>query len=638
MISPRHAEALRLAQQGTPVFPCVVNGKEPATENGFKDASADPVIIDLWWSMADFNIGICPEDIGQCVIDLDVKKGAQGEVNWFNLEIENETAPSTYTITTPSGGRHLWFSGSLSSSVSRLAPGIDVRGCGGYVLLPPSVVDGIEYVVTERAPVRPLPTWVQPLLAASRTDQSGKAHTSEGDADPATIARVVEILTMSDPAVEGAGSDEAILKLANLCMDFVSPMKALELMWEHWVPRCVGEWTEDWVEQKVKNALTYRDLPVGCDYVAPLSATFGQFQLQNRADQPAPRKGGRFVMRAEEDMDATPELEWLIPDILPKKALAVMFGTTGSFKSFIAGTIGMGYAAGCNILDRMPGDQGVVVYAAGEGARGMKLERRRAWKALNQITTEMQGRYFITEAPYMFDLDEAELFKEALRALPSKPHLIFFDTFTEMMAGLEEFNLKDISRATMLAKSLSAEFGCTVVFLAHTNEQGGMRGGKGPLWASADTVLEIERGEDKAMWCAVKIAKQKDATEDIAPIYMKGVELAGSLAFQPMPRDEQRTAKKGHDDMSGPAIGTVLKRLSAVDAESAVLTHALASEIMCGMPNFPTSVDQQDVIRGKLVTRLKKLVKEGRLGGYYRETKTGPAWFLQAPPHVPDTG
>lgn len=633
-MTPRHAEARRLAQHGIPVFPCVVNGKKPATPNGFQDATCDVATIDLWWGLADYNLGFSPASVGQCVIDID---GATGENNWFDLEVQNETA-QTYTVTTPSGGRHLYFGGDLPPSASRLAGNIDTRGRDSYVLVPPSVVDGIEYVVTERAPVRPLPGWILALMAASRTDQSGKAHTSDGDADQPTLDRVREILRMAEPAVEGAGSDEATLKLANLCMDFVSPMKALELMWEHWVPRCVGEWTEDWVEEKVKNALTYRDLPVGCDYVAPLSSVFGQFALADGVQDVAKKgRGGRFVMRAEEDMDATPELDWLVPEVLPRGALAVMFGTTGSFKSFIAGTIGMGYAAGCNILDRMPGDQGVVVYAAGEGARGMKLERRRAWKALNQITTEMQGRYFITEAPYMFDLDEAELFKEALRALPSKPHLIFFDTFTEMMAGLEEFNLKDISRATMFAKSLIAEFGCTVVFLAHTNEQGGMRGGKGPLWASADTVLEIERGEDKAMWCAVKIAKQKDATEDIAPIYMKGVELAGSLAFQPMTRDEQRTAKKGHDDMSGPAIGTILKRLSAVDADSAITTDALAMEVMCGLPNMPRDVDKQAEVTGKIKTRLKKLAKD-RLAGYCEEVKGGLAWYLRARPEEPQAG
>jgi hypothetical protein len=383
---------------------------------------------------------------------------------------------------------------------------------------------------------------------------------------------------------------------------------------------------------------------VGCDYVAPLSSTFKQFEAawEDPEDlfKPLPslsRRGGRFVMRAEADMDATPELKWLVPDLLPRGALAVMFGATGSFKSFIAGNIGMSYAAGCNIFDRFPGDRGIVVYAAGEGARGMKLERRRAWKALHGVTNELAQTYYVTEAPYLVIQEEPEEFLEALRVLPSKPHLIFFDTFTEMMAGLEEFSLKDISRATMFAKKLIAEFGCTVVFLAHTNEAGGIRGGKGPLWAAADTVLEIKRGDDKAMWCELSVAKQKDASEDISPIFMKGVEIAGSLAFQPMERDEIKAARKGQDEMGGPAIGAILKRLGAIDADSAVSTDILAMEIMCGLPNMPRDPDQQAMVTGKIKGKLNKLGKE-RLAGYCEQGKAGLAWFLRARPEEPQAG
>ncbi|MGV9313552.1 bifunctional DNA primase/polymerase [Streptomyces sp. NPDC003691] len=53
------------------------------------------------------------------------------------------TIPETVTVITPSGGRHLWLTGppdvTVPNSASRLAPGIDIRGYGGYLVGPGSV-------------------------------------------------------------------------------------------------------------------------------------------------------------------------------------------------------------------------------------------------------------------------------------------------------------------------------------------------------------------------------------------------------------------------------------------------------------------------------------------------------------------
>ncbi|MEU0278320.1 bifunctional DNA primase/polymerase [Streptomyces sp. NPDC006195] len=63
------------------------------------------------------------------------------------------TLPETVVILTPSGGRHIWLTGPpdvvVPNSASRLAPGIDVRGAGGYLVGPGSV--------TARGAYRPAP-------------------------------------------------------------------------------------------------------------------------------------------------------------------------------------------------------------------------------------------------------------------------------------------------------------------------------------------------------------------------------------------------------------------------------------------------------------------------------------------------
>ena len=134
-MSPRHRAALEYAARGIPVFPCAVNGKRPVTAHGFHDRTTDTVQIERWWGAADYNLAIVPEDAGWCVIDVDPKNGGAIPKN----------LPETHMVRTPSGGLHLYFAGSLPPSSGRIGPGIDTRGRSSYVLVPPSIINGVEY-------------------------------------------------------------------------------------------------------------------------------------------------------------------------------------------------------------------------------------------------------------------------------------------------------------------------------------------------------------------------------------------------------------------------------------------------------------------------------------------------------------
>ena len=142
-MTPRHEMALAYARLGIPIFPCVVNGKRPACPNGFKDATTNEDIINRWWAQADYNLALEPDKAGWCVIDIDPRH--RGDESWERVTTELHDMVTTRTVITPSGGRHLYFHGSLPSTVGKLGPGLDTRGRGGYVLVPPSVIDGREY-------------------------------------------------------------------------------------------------------------------------------------------------------------------------------------------------------------------------------------------------------------------------------------------------------------------------------------------------------------------------------------------------------------------------------------------------------------------------------------------------------------
>lgn len=137
--SVRHRAALVYAMAGWPVFACRVNAKQPAFTRSFKEATTSMLQIDQWWDAADYNIGMCPDHIGHLVFDVE-KDGAEEWAAIFPIG-----TPTDMVSRTPNGGWHYWFKGQGKCTVKKIAPHIDTRGEGGYVLLPPSVVDGRPY-------------------------------------------------------------------------------------------------------------------------------------------------------------------------------------------------------------------------------------------------------------------------------------------------------------------------------------------------------------------------------------------------------------------------------------------------------------------------------------------------------------
>lgn len=159
--------AVLMADYGWHVFPLTPGSKKPIRgTTGQHGATTDVETVLEWWTESpDANIGLSCRPSGLYVVDLDRHAdAANGVETWRDLCAEHGSVP-TRTIATPSGGYHLYYlldyaTHDLRNSASKLGPGVDTRG-NGYVVAPPSVVDGVEYVTREpRQPIRPLPEWI----------------------------------------------------------------------------------------------------------------------------------------------------------------------------------------------------------------------------------------------------------------------------------------------------------------------------------------------------------------------------------------------------------------------------------------------------------------------------------------------
>lgn len=151
--------ALEYAAQGIPVFPvypmrngrcacgtdCGKNaGKHPfgrLVPNGVDQATTDENTIRRWWSQApDANIGAAAgKAAGHIVLDIDARENGPEKLR--DLEQKLGMLPETRTVLSGSGNDSCHYHFKAPEGVElrgKLVSGVDIKGEGGYTLMPPS--------------------------------------------------------------------------------------------------------------------------------------------------------------------------------------------------------------------------------------------------------------------------------------------------------------------------------------------------------------------------------------------------------------------------------------------------------------------------------------------------------------------
>ena len=140
-------QALAYAARGWPVFPCQPGQKTPATPHGYRNASTDPEQIIAWFGRRPgCNLAIATGFPGPDVLDVDQHGPAgDGFTALIKLRDARLLDGAAAWVRTPSGGMHAYFTGTHQHCGHLPDCHLDFRSAGGYVLTPPSQVDGRPY-------------------------------------------------------------------------------------------------------------------------------------------------------------------------------------------------------------------------------------------------------------------------------------------------------------------------------------------------------------------------------------------------------------------------------------------------------------------------------------------------------------
>lgn len=329
------AAALDLARRGLPVFPLIENGKTPAFAGWQDVATTDEAIIEQWFGgpHRNGNIGVATGR-GVMVVDADAKNGGRGVQSLELMEMLG--ADLDFVVETPSGGRHAYFrlpdGTKVPNSVRALAeyPDIDIRGEGGLVVAPGSVIGKQTYRIVRDGRIPESQEWLTAAAVGAKKLREKSSATPAADLDQkSAVDRATLYLTQNAPlAIEGAGGDDTTYRVAAHIKDYgLSAERNLELLSELWNPKCSPPWDVDDLEAKVLSA--YKS---GTSAPGAKSAD-AEFDVIVIADRHPPSP---FVRPSTFGDGEPPTREWAVEGWIPAGKTTLISGDGGVGKTLVA--------------------------------------------------------------------------------------------------------------------------------------------------------------------------------------------------------------------------------------------------------------------------------------------------------------
>lgn len=247
----------------------------------------------------------------------------------------------------------------------------------------------------------------------------------------------------------------------------------------------------------------------GISLSAPASPD--EFEALVEADAPAEQATPpRFVFEPAHSFASTTALPWIIKGVLPKAALAVVYGASGSGKSFAVQDMGMAIAMGVPWRGRKV-KQGRVAYIAAEGAEGSR-KRFAAYAQHHGIDLVGVPMMVLNAAPNLLEKQDAVDVAKGIKAAGGAD-VIIVDTFAQVTPGANENAGEDVGKALGYCKRIHEVTGAVVVLIHHSGKDAskGARGWSG-LRAAADAEIEVVRTETGRY---MRLSKSKDGEDGL---------------------------------------------------------------------------------------------------------------------------
>jgi hypothetical protein len=323
-------------------------------------------------------------------------------------------------------------------------------------------------------------------------------------------------------------------------------------------------------------------------------------------------KPARFASISADDFEDAPPLAWKIKGVLPSAELAVVYGASGSGKSFFVFDMLASIARGEEWRGHKVA-QGECVYLCAEGATGMR-SRVKAYKQHREIKGRGQLPIrFITDAPNLTkEEDVIPLVREIRKH--GKVSVVVVDTFAQAMVGENENTGEAVGKAIAHCRQISKHTGAMVVLIHHSGKDAasGARGWSG-LRAACDMEMCISRDGDMRM---AKVTKMKDGEEGeefgfrLHPVvigYDDDDEMVKSCVVEAA--EIVRVSKEKAPVLEHRIVAAVVDEVGMTGRE--VDVNSVIEKVVDDM--LPPAEGKKDSRRDKVTTALEGLIVKGLL-------------------------
>lgn len=517
--------ALEWANAGVPVFP-TGDDKRPLTENGFYDASTDPDTIKQMFEAAGNRLhgigGRMGAESGLFAIDADTyKEGDAGAAAKAYIDglTQKGLLPNTRVHATRNGGRHYIYRASEFPNC-KPSKGVEVKGEGGYIVLPPT-----QGYTVEREGVAVAPRVLVESLKAARAAQSAtsidalKKNILSGDDFHDSLTQLAAKLSAAGEPMENVQATLMGLMNASIA---ASPKHPRHDRWAPIMEDKGGELTRIVGSGHAKfNTASKTDVlrEAAPDWLKQMAAQQFPATREESVQLPIVRAadyGDQFPFASSrgyfghEKLDVLSE-EFIMHPIYHASEVTLISADPKAGKTLVSQTLAMHIAAGIDFDDTLTvKDRRPVLYFALESQTAIR-KRLVAWKKRH----DPLGKRFVDETTFPFYtvedginlLDETTRINlvEKIKAADSwwqnkgekQIGVIVIDTLTKAMPGGDQNSVEDTSAVfDIIAKIKDAGIKASVVIIHHNTKNGGGPRGSSNIQAEPDTLLTLNKNEE----------------------------------------------------------------------------------------------------------------------------------------------
>jgi hypothetical protein len=323
--------------------------------------------------------------------------------------------------------------------------------------------------------------------------------------------------------------------------------------------------------------------------LARWEARFGQdlsrmvASAQKYAPAPQDIVQGEVFLSQSQLREKNKNVRWLVKGLVPEDSMGMIFGASGTYKSFIAIDLAMHMAhemSWSNIKTK----SGSVAYIAAEGGSGIS-RRLDAW--CNQFGLVENENLQICTTPYLLTAqEEMAHIKDAISKLPETPKLVVIDTLSQTFNGDENSSSDIGDYLRMINTEIRAAFNCTVIVVHHTGHSAAERPrGSSAITANLDFILGVFRPDPERPIARLSVHKMKDG-DKVDDLYF---EMTRSVLGHDEDGDEISSLVARHT--AAPNVSEGSGRFSKYDA---LCVKALASGGLVSEDDIKKLADKSD--------------------------------------------